>query len=97
MEGMRHGVLLPVVSSLCFSPMAACSCFSTAVILASSTVMVFGEVVLAAGYVEESFNCCTMSSTSDNLASNLAIRSSMASTTFSTYSILLVWTLFRSF
>ena len=56
MEGMRHGVLLPVVSSLCFSPMAACSCFSTAVILASNSAMDFGEVVVVAGCVEVSFS-----------------------------------------
>jgi hypothetical protein len=53
---MRHGSVLPVTSILCFAPTAACSCFSTAVIFASSPLIVFGEVVLASGYVEVSFS-----------------------------------------
>jgi hypothetical protein len=61
---------------LCLVPIAACSCFSTAVIYASSPASVFGEVVFAAGCVDESLSCSMMLSTSVNRSWNLDMRSS---------------------
>jgi hypothetical protein len=59
---------------LCFAPIAAWSCFSTAVIwllsFFKSAVYVDGGVALLVGYVEVSFSYAVILSTSDSLLSN---------------------------
>jgi hypothetical protein len=65
---MRHGSSFsPFRPALCLAPRAACSCFSTAVMWAFRSLS--SPVSLAAIYVESSFNCPTMSSTSSILIS----------------------------
>ena len=66
--GTRCGCFPPAASSLIFAPIAACSCFSTAVIFAwissSSTCLQVSIVIWAPGCVDVSFNWSTIPSTS---------------------------------
>ena len=94
---MRHGSVLPSTSILCLAPTAACSCFSTADIFASSPLIVFGAMVLASGYVEVSFSYRTMSSTSTILSNNLVSLSSNPSMTSSRWFTFCICVLLRSF
>jgi hypothetical protein len=59
MEGILYGSVLPFIPALCLAPRAACNCFSTSVIYLWSwaTWGVFG-------WVEVSFSCSVMDSSS---------------------------------
>jgi hypothetical protein len=80
--GILHGSTPPLRSILCFVPMAACSCFSTAAIFCSNSTSCFDVWVPGLAdvfcYVEQSFNCSTTVSTSSKRFSFMDVLSSNA-------------------
>jgi hypothetical protein len=71
MVGRRHISVPSARDAFCVAPSAACSCFSTAVIFSTSSYAPC--VAFAAGWVEQSFSCSTVVSTSSSLSSPSAI------------------------